>query len=50
MFNRLLADSEIRSHYQFWFFQYDSGNPIVLSSLKLRDALVAAVARLDPQG
>src|SRR4029453_7386575 len=50
MFNRLLADSEIRSHYQFWFFQYDSGNPIVLSSLKLRDAVVAAVARLDPQG
>jgi pimeloyl-ACP methyl ester carboxylesterase len=50
MFNRLLADPEIRSHYQFWFFQYDSGNPIVLSSLKLRDALVAAVARLDPQG
>jgi pimeloyl-ACP methyl ester carboxylesterase len=50
MFNRLLADSQIRSHYQFWFFQYDSGNPIVLSSLKLRDALVAAVTRLDPQG
>jgi len=50
MFNRLLADSEIRSHYQFWFFQYDSGNPIVLSSLKLRDALVAAVAQLDPLG
>jgi pimeloyl-ACP methyl ester carboxylesterase len=50
MFNRLLADPEIRSHYQFWFFQYDSGNPILLSSLKLRDALVAAVARLDPQG
>jgi pimeloyl-ACP methyl ester carboxylesterase len=50
MFNRLLADPEIRSHYQFWFFQYDSGNPIVLSSLKLRDSLVAAMARLDPQG
>ena len=50
MFNRLLADPEIRSRYQFWFFQYDSGNPIVLSSLRLREALVAAVARLDPEG
>jgi len=50
MYNRLLADPEIRSRYQFWFFQYDSGNPIVLSSLRLRDALVAALARLDPQG
>jgi pimeloyl-ACP methyl ester carboxylesterase len=50
MYNRLQADPEIRSRFQFWFFQYDSGNPIVLSSLHLRDALVAAMARLDPQG
>jgi hypothetical protein len=32
MFNRLTADPEIRSHFQFWFFQCDSGNPIALSS------------------
>ena len=50
MYNRLLADPEIRSHYQFWFFQYDSGNPIVVSSLRLRNALVGALARLDPEG
>ena len=50
MYNRLLADPEIRSRYQFWFFQYDSGNPIVLSSLLLRDSLRTAVARLDPEG
>jgi len=50
MYNRLLADAEIRSRYQFWFFQYDSGNPIVLSSLQLREALAAAFARLDPGG
>jgi hypothetical protein len=49
MYNRLLADPEIRSRYQFWFFQYDSGNPIALSSLRLRDALTAALARLDPE-
>jgi pimeloyl-ACP methyl ester carboxylesterase len=50
MFNRLQADPEIRKRYQFWFFQYDSGNPIALSALRLREALVAAIARLDPEG
>jgi hypothetical protein len=50
MFNRLSADPEIRSRFQFWFFQYDSGNPIALSSLRLREAVTAAVARLDPDG
>jgi hypothetical protein len=50
MYNRLLADPEIRGRFQFWFFQYDSGNPIALSSLRLREALTAAVARLDPEG
>ena len=50
MYNRLQADPEIRSRYQFWFFQYDSGNPISLSALRLREALTAAVARLDPEG
>ena len=50
MYNRLLADPEIRSRYQFWFFQYDSGNPIPLSALRLREALTTAIARLDPDG
>jgi pimeloyl-ACP methyl ester carboxylesterase len=50
MFNRLQADPALRSRYQFWFFQYDSGNPIALSALRLREALTAAVARLDPAG
>jgi pimeloyl-ACP methyl ester carboxylesterase len=50
MFNRLQADVEIRRRYQFWFFQYDSGNPIAVSALRLREALQTATARLDPQG
>src|SRR5262249_61920623 len=49
MYNRLLADPDIRSRYQFWFFQYDSGNPIALSALRLRRALTTALARLDPR-
>ena len=50
MFNRLQADPDLRKQYQFWFFQYDSGNPILLSALRLREALGAAVTRLDPEG
>ena len=50
MLNRLQADRDIRSRFQFWFFQYDSDNPIALSALHLRDALEGAVARLDPEG
>jgi hypothetical protein len=50
MYNRLQADPEIRNRYQFWFFQYDSDNPIALSALRLREALTAAVAQLDPKG
>jgi pimeloyl-ACP methyl ester carboxylesterase len=50
LYNRLQADPELRSRYQFWFFQYDSDNPIALSALRLREALGAAVERLDPDG
>lgn len=50
LYNRLQGDPEIRSQFQFWFFQYDSNEPIALSALHLRDALSSAVARLDPTG
>ena len=50
MFNRLAADSRIRSRYEFWFFSYDSGSPIVWSSMLLRESLTRAVKLLDPQG
>jgi pimeloyl-ACP methyl ester carboxylesterase len=50
LYNRLSADPELQRRYQFWFFQYDSDNPIALSSLALRDAITAAVERLDPEG
>jgi hypothetical protein len=50
LYNRLHADAEIGSRFQFWFFQYDSDNPIAFSALRLRKALGAAVERLDPEG
>jgi pimeloyl-ACP methyl ester carboxylesterase len=50
MANELLGDPNIASHYQLWFFIYNSGNPIALSALKLRESLTAAVKDLDPAG
>ena len=50
MINVLSNDPEIRRRYEFWFFSYDTGNPIAYSSMLLRDALTQAVARLDPAG
>src|SRR5215470_1886575 len=50
MYNRLAGDSRIRSQYEFWFFSYDSGSPIIWSSMLLRESLKRAVKLLDPQG
>jgi pimeloyl-ACP methyl ester carboxylesterase len=47
MVNDLMNDPRIREHYQFWYFTYDSGNPILYSANGLRELLTAAVARLD---
>ena len=37
--NGLLADPEVRKHYQFWVFNYPTGNPILYSALRLREEL-----------
>jgi pimeloyl-ACP methyl ester carboxylesterase len=50
MVNDLANDPRIRSRYQFWFFRYDSGNPIAYSAMLLRRALREAVATFDPSG
>ena len=49
MFNGLDRRSRIRSRYQFWFFPYETGNPIAYSAMRLREALRARM-RLDPDG
>jgi pimeloyl-ACP methyl ester carboxylesterase len=41
--NDLLHDPLIRDRAQFWFFTYDSGNPIAYSSYGLRTLLAARV-------
>lgn len=50
MVNDLSNTPSIRDHFQFWFFTYDSGNPILFTAAALRDLLTDAVRRLDPQG
>ena len=50
MVNDLSSDPEIRDRFEFWFFSYETGNPIPYSALQLRQALEQAVAALDPAG
>ena len=46
MVNDLLEDKEIRDHFEFWFFTYNTGNPIPISANVLRHALENAVKSL----
>ena len=48
--NDLSSDPRIRDRFEFWFFSYETGNPIPYSALQLRRALEQAVASLDPTG
>ena len=50
MANDLMDDPFIRDRYQFWFFTYDSGNPIAYSAYRLRTLLSQQVSTLDPDG
>jgi len=50
MANELLGDFAIASRYQLWFFMYNSGNPILLSAMRLRESLVDVRQDVDPDG
>ena len=50
MANELLGDPAISSRYQLWFFIYNSGNPIALSAMRLRESLVEVRKDVDPDG
>ena len=50
MWNTLRADPVLREHYQFWMFNYATGNPITYSAGRLRDALMNQVRIHDPDG
>ncbi len=46
MVNDLLEDRDIRDHYEFWFFTYNTGNAIPISADVLRHSLEDAVKTL----
>ncbi|NLC70577.1 MAG: hypothetical protein GX751_04365, partial [Desulfuromonadaceae bacterium] len=50
MLNTLRADPVIRNRYQFWFYQYNSSQPILLSAAQLREVLSGLMAKFDPAG
>src|SRR5208282_1947655 len=50
MWNTLNADPVLRKHYQFWMFNYASGNPITYTAGILRNDLTSLVKTLDPDG
>ena len=50
MWNTLNADPVLRKHYQFWMFNYASGNPITYTAGILRNDLMDTVKTLDPDG
>jgi len=50
MWNTLSADPILRKRFQFWFFFYNSSQPVVSSASDLRSILSDTVAKIDPQG
>jgi triacylglycerol esterase/lipase EstA (alpha/beta hydrolase family) len=50
MINELTHDPVIEGRYQFWLFQYNTGQPILYSAMLFRRALNNIVKELDPDG
>jgi pimeloyl-ACP methyl ester carboxylesterase len=50
MLNVLSNTRPLHDRYQYWFFFYETGNPMPYSAMRLREVLTEAVRRLDPQG
>jgi len=49
MLNELQSDPLAEEHYEFWFFIYTTGNPILYSANRLRQSLRDTIAELDSQ-
>jgi pimeloyl-ACP methyl ester carboxylesterase len=50
MLNSLENDPWLRTRFQYWFFYYDTGNPVTYSADVLRMSLRLIVEQLDPDG
>jgi hypothetical protein len=49
MFNDLRSFRELRKNYQFWFYQYPTGQPFWVSATQMRSDLHEVRRKLDPQ-
>ena len=50
MINELTHDPVIEGRYQFWLFQYNTGQPILYSAMQLRRAIKNVLTEIDPKG
>jgi triacylglycerol esterase/lipase EstA (alpha/beta hydrolase family) len=50
MLNSLENDPWLRTRFQYWFFYYDTGNPITYSADVVRTSLRLIIQQLDPDG
>ena len=48
--NELRDDGTLSSRYQFWFYRYSSGAPILVSAAGLRRGLARVMSDVDPGG
>lgn len=48
MFNDLRSFRELRKNYQFWFYQYPTGQPFWVSATQMRSDLHEVRRKLDP--
>jgi hypothetical protein len=50
MYNEVTHDPVLSGRYQFWLFQYNTGQPILYSAMLLRRALRSVLDEVDPTG
>jgi pimeloyl-ACP methyl ester carboxylesterase len=50
LFNEISHDPVVSGRYQFWLFQYNTGQPIIYSAMLLRRALRSVLSEIDPLG
>ncbi len=50
MVNELQATEGVIENFQFWFFEYPTGQPFLTSAKDLREQMAETFHRLDPQG
>jgi pimeloyl-ACP methyl ester carboxylesterase len=50
LFNEISNDPVVGGRYQFWLYQYNSGQPILYSAMLLRRALRNVLSEIDPLG